>query len=331
MAGHRATVPGESVQPRRLDLTVVGLRRAGRDFAWLSLDAPPDWVSWPGQFVNVLCQSDAAASAASDGRVLDDAAGAEWPLATGLEIARRWPVVRRPYSVARVVRAGGRVRLDLLVRAVGCGSRFLHGRPVGSVLDLVGPLGNSFTPPEDDRLCVLVGGGCGVAPIFGLADALAAGGKRCLAFFGAAGVREMPLEFRQLPLPTGDDAVPTDAVDEFARSGVATVLASEDGSAGYRGLVTAALEAYLGHHGDGGPVALYGCGPAPMLRALGRLAAERGWPCQVSLEQFMGCGIGVCLSCVTKRRDASAEKGWTYRLTCREGPVVEARDLVWDT
>ena len=320
----------EVSRPRRLDLPLVALRRAGREFAWLTLEAPPDWHSLPGQFVNILCESDPAAAQASEGRPLDDADAAEWPQATGLEISRRWPVVRRPFSVARLARAGGRVRLEVLVRAVGCGTRFLCARPVGSSLNVVGPLGNPFTAPEDDRLCILAGGGCGMAPIFGLADYLAAGGKRCLCFFGAGSVREMPVEFRRPPLPTHDRIEIIDSVAEFAEARVPAVLASDDGSVGFRGLVTQALEAYLEQEWDGRPPVLYGCGPTPMLKALGDLARRREWPCQLSLERFMGCGIGVCLSCVTKRRDAASQMGWTFRLTCRDGPVVDAADIIWD-
>jgi len=315
-------------RPRRLALALVDCRRAGRDFAWLTLEAPPDWESLPGQFVNVLCESDPRAAAASEGRLLDDKG--EWPRTTGLEIGRRRPVVRRPYSIARVVRRGRGVRLELLVRAVGSGSRFLHSRPIGSALDVVGPLGSHFTSPADDRLCLLVGGGCGVAPIFGLADTLAAAGKACLCFFGAPSVRDMPVEFLRSPLPTEERVEMTEAVGEFAAVGVPTVLATDDGSAGFHGTVVEALGTYLERAEDGKAAALYGCGPAPMLRTLSDLAARRRWPCQVSMERFMGCGIGVCLSCAAKQRDADNPKGWTYRLTCREGPVVEGRNIIWD-
>jgi len=66
-----------------------------------------------------------------------------------------------------------------------------------------------------------------------------------------------------------------------------------------------------------------------MLQALVALAERLEAPCQVSLEAFMGCGIGVCLSCARKMRDPTAPQGWTYRLTCREGPVVDGRQVVW--
>jgi dihydroorotate dehydrogenase electron transfer subunit len=329
MAGESVTGGWEVAAPRRLDLPLVARRPAGSAFVRLILDAPPDWDSLPGQFINCLCESQPEAAMASEGRLLDDSDGAEWPQTTGLELGRRWPLVRRPLSISRVFRDGGRVGLDLLVRPVGSGTHWLTARPVGASINVVGPLGNHFRPPEDDRLCILIGGGGGVAPVFGLADYLAGLGKRCLAFLGAATVGKMPTTFRQLPEPTRQRLAETDAVAEFAESETPTILTTDDGSAGFRGTATAAIEAYLNTLWNGEPLALYGCGPTPMLEALARIACQRGIPCQVSLEGFMGCGIGVCLSCATKRHDPTSEKGWTFRLTCRDGPVVEACDLVW--
>jgi dihydroorotate dehydrogenase electron transfer subunit len=329
MTDQQASGGWECPAPRRLDLPLVARRAAGRAFTRLILDAPPDWYSLPGQFVNVLCESDPHAVMASEGRVLDDSDGAEWPRTTGLELSRRWPTVRRPLSVSRVVRESGVVRLDLLVRPVGSGTRFLTTRPVGSSVNVVGPLGNHFLPPADDRLCILVGGGCGVAPIFGLADYLAGMGKRTLAFLGAATVEKMPTTFRVPPEPTHARLVMTGDVEEFARSGTPTILSTDDGSAGFCGTATEALKQYLATISKGEPAAIYGCGPTPMLLALDQIARHRDLPCQVSLEGFMGCGIGVCLSCATKRRDPTNDRGWTFRLTCRDGPVVDAREMVW--
>jgi len=328
-AGKAVEEPRRAGGPaRRLDLAVADRRPAGRDFVWLALSAPPDWQSLPGQFVNVRCESDARQVRASEGRPLDDAA--EWPQATGLELSGRRALVRRPYSIARLERRGGQVRLHLLVQVKGPGSQFLASRPVGADVDLVGPLGTYFEPPEDDRLCILVSGGCGLAPIFGLAEWLAEAGKRVVNLFGATSAEAMPVRFSEEPRATGERIEETSAVEEFARLGVATILATDDGSAGFRGPVTAALERYLeGLEGGEKPI-LYGCGPEAMLRRLAEIAGKRGLACRISLERYMGCGIGVCLSCVSKRRDASNPRGWTYRLTCQEGPVVDAAEIVWD-
>jgi len=351
MAARRAVQEADVSRARRLELAVVGRRPAGRDFVWLVLDAPPDWRSLPGQFVNVLCESDAREMRASEGRALDEGGGSRkgaspaapaagsykwpaeaegWPKATGLELGGRRAFGRRPYSIARVERRGRQVRLHLLVQVKGPGSRFLGSRPVGSAVDLVGPLGTHFTAPADNRMCVLVSGGCGLAPIFGLAEWLAAAGKRVVNLFGAATREAMPLDFSEPPRATGDRLEETAAANEFAFRGATTFLATDDGSAGFRGPVTAAFETYLDGPGRGEPAALYGCGPKAMLKRLAQIAAERELPCEISLERHMGCGIGVCLSCVARRRDAASDRGWTYRLTCRDGPVMDAHEILWD-
>ena len=328
MAAERATQEADVSRARRLELPVVGRRPAGRDFVWLVLDAPPDWRSLPGQFVNILCESDEREARASEGRVLDEAEG--WPEATGLELGGRRAFGRRPYSVARVECRGRQVRLHLLVQVKGPGSRFLGSRPVGSAVDLVGPLGTHFTAPAEDQLPVLVSGGCGLAPIFGLAEGLAEAGRRVVNLFGAATREAMPLEFSAPPRATGERLEETAAAKELAAHGATTFLATADGSAGFRGPVTAALERYLDGPGRGEPAALYGCGPKAMLKRLAEIAAERGLACEISLERHMGCGIGVCLSCVAKRRDAASDRGWTYRLTCRDGPVMDVHEILWD-
>jgi len=168
-----------------------------------------------------------------------------------------------------------------------------------------------------------------------LADRLAALGKPCLSFFGCPTAKAMPVTFRTPPAATRNRTEATEAIEEFAAAGIPTVLATDDGSAGFDGPVTAALDAWLRDRGDGRPLApvglaLYACGPEPMLKALAKLAEGYDLPCQVSLERYMGCGVGVCLSCVAKRRDRASDKGWTYFLTCRDGPVVDAREMVWN-
>jgi len=349
MVGAAAHAGSDVSPPTRLNLPLVARRPAGRDFTRLILDAPSEWLSLPGQFVNILCESDPRAATASEGRPLDDGDAADWPQATGIELSRRWPVVRRPLSISRVRVAEGsgrgeavlaksvgegskrrRIRLELLVRTVGTGTRFLASRPVGTALDVVGPLGNHFTPPADDRTCILVGGGCGVAPLFGLADYLHALGKPVICVVGANTAAGLPLEFREPPEPTGERIAAATCVADFAGPGIRVILTTDDGSAGFRGTATEALDQYFRGDGAGSAVALYGCGPEPMLRALARLAGERRLDCQVSTEGFMGCGIGVCLSCARKRRDAASEKGWTLKLTCRDGPVVDATEIVWE-
>jgi len=328
-----ATHPDRETSPaRRLDVPLVDRRDAGAEYVRLVLGVPEDWVSRPGQFINMRCESDARAAAASERRPLDYEEGGEWPAATGLELGRRrWPVVRRPISVSRL-RAGGDgkgPRIEVLVRKVGTGTHWLAARPVGTALDVVGPLGNHFTPPAPDRLAVLVGGGCGMAPLVGLADWLADLGRDAVLVVGAPAADQVPLVMDGRPEATDRRAAPCEVV-VASEVRVPTVLATDDASAGFAGTAVAAAERYIDEAAEGRPVALYGCGPEPMLRALADLARRCEVPCQVSLEEFMGCGVGVCLSCVRKMRDPTREAGWTYRLTCRDGPVVEATDILWE-
>jgi dihydroorotate dehydrogenase electron transfer subunit len=328
MAARKAQAEETAARPRRLRLPVVATRPTGGDFTWVTLGAPPDWQSLPGQFINILCEAEPGELAAAEGHVLDVGAH-PWPRTTGIELARPWPVVRRPFSVARLRRGPGHVELDLLVRGIGKGSNYLRTRPVASEIDVVGPLGRAFTAPKEGRLAVLVGGGCGMAPMFGLADWLADAGRECLCFVGASTLGDMPVGLRSEPGSTGGRVERTDTVEEFAEDGIPAVLATDDGTAGFHGTVIDALRRWLDEAGSGGRVALYGCGPEPMLRGLAALADERDLACQVSLERWMGCGVGLCLSCVHKRKDPAQPKGWTFRLTCREGPVVDARDIIW--
>ena len=107
-------------------------------------------------------------------------------------------------------------------------------------------------------------------------------------------------------------------VEDFRAAGAEVHLASDDGTLGARGYVTALLEQYPP------PDHLVGCGPEPMLHALADLARRRGVPCQVSLETPMACGVGVCFSCVARVRTAD---GWDYRRVCVDGPVFDAACL----
>ena len=110
-------------------------------------------------------------------------------------------------------------------------------------------------------------------------------------------------------------------VDDFRAAGVEVKLASDDGTLGTKGFVTQLLAA----DGAGGPVV--GCGPEPMLHALAKLTAGWDVSCHVSLETPMACGVGACFSCVTK---VTADDGWDYKRVCVDGPVFEAKSLVWE-
>jgi dihydroorotate dehydrogenase electron transfer subunit len=216
------------------------------------------------------------------------------------------PPLRRPFSILGADPAAG--TFSLFVKAVGAGSRSLCGLPVGGLARCLGPLGRPFARPEPGREALLVAGGYGIAPFRFLGEQLQRAGQPVRVFYGGRSGRDLKLRA------------------PFEALGVPLVLASEDGSLGERGRVTVPLQAHLD---DGpGPFALYACGPDAMLHAVARLALTRGLPCQVSLDPWMGCGIGTCLGCVVEVQ-RSGEPRPKRRCACTEGPVFEAREVVW--
>ena len=230
------------------------------------------------------------------------------------------PLLRRPFSVYAVETcdAGWVRRLDFLYLVVGHGTRTLAGRAAGEMLDLLGPLGKGFHPPAGPARHVMVAGGVGIAPFYDLAQHLRKAdpgpASRPLLLFGSR---------------TKDELY---ALDELRQLDIEIRLATDDGSAGHRGVVTDLLARRLDEApaaGDrGGPVQVYACGPEPMLDAVTAIARSRGVPAQLSLDRRMGCGLGACGACVCKVRAPEAPEGWDYLRICREGPVVDAERLV---
>ncbi|MFP4033410.1 MAG: hypothetical protein ACLFTV_17790, partial [Desulfococcaceae bacterium] len=218
------------------NLDVLDVRRAGRDFIWMRLAVPADWRSTPGQFVNVLCEPPADGDSP---RVIEYTDDGPRPRLEGREVSRAAPLVRRPVSISDLLPRDGGRELVLLVRIVGPGSRLLGEKRPGDSLDLIGPIGNGFDLDTEGDRAVLVGGGCGVAPLIGLARQLAERGKDVTVFYGCADTGAMPLTVPETAGPTGKAAEPVGGVAEFSSARI--VFATEDGSLGTHGLVTDAM------------------------------------------------------------------------------------------
>jgi dihydroorotate dehydrogenase electron transfer subunit len=155
----------------------------------------------------------------------------------------------------------------------------------------------------------MVAGGVGLAPFATLATALAARGTAMTLFYGARSAQD--LYYQHI----------------FEDLGTRLVLATEDGSAGVAGRVTAPLGEALAARPPDLPVTIYACGPTPMMRAVARLGADAGRDVFVSLEPVMGCGMGGCYSCVVP---VHQDGGSHFVRACLEGPVFNASALVWD-
>lgn len=199
-------------------------------------------------------------------------------------------------------------RFSVLLKVFGRGTALMRQMDVGDRMTVTGPLGHGFPPPSD-RTQLLVAGGVGLPPLHLQARVAAATGraKDVEMFYGGR---------------TADDLVLTDALRAW---GVHTVLATEDGSRGERGRVTAPLLARLDRAArDGEPVELLACGPTPMLKAVREIGLARGVPTYLCLEEMMACGFGVCLGCAVP---VHGQKPYAY--CCTDGPVFEAREVRW--
>lgn len=251
------------------------------------------------------------------------------------------PFLRRPLSIAGVDRGEGLVRF--LYQVKGEGTRWLARRRAGDRLDVIGPLGNgfeAFSQPGQPGSAILVAGGIGVAPLLFLAQEMQFQ-QYCRERAQQVGAGT---SLRPVALLGARTAGLLLGAKELEEMGCQVLVATEDGSAGFHGLVTELLERTLEDHladhsqnpGDG-EVAVYACGPRPMLAAVARLCQQYHLPGWVSLEERMACGLGACRGCAVKvhRKDAQTEAdytelGYTYVNVCSEGPVFSVNEVIWE-
>ena len=205
-------------------------------------------------------------------------------------------VLRRPISLMAMDANAG--TLTLAIQPKGRGTQILCAAKPGDTLRCLGPLGTGFDG-GDAKTIYFVGGGVGVAPICGAMDAFAT--ETSCAFFG----------FRTRNHVYGMTQAPC-----------RVVAVSDDGSIGEKALVTNPLLAAIAERR---PDLIMACGPTPMLAAVQRIALEQHIPCQLSLEERMGCGIGACLGCNVKA--ILPDGSWTYRRVCKDGPVFMAQEV----
>jgi dihydroorotate dehydrogenase electron transfer subunit len=204
--------------------------------------------------------------------------------------------------------------LQFLYKVVGHGTRLMSELKPGDRVGLLGPLGHGFFEEEylprahqaDEILHVA--GGIGIAALLLLAKRLAEAGFHQRLFFGGRSKADLV------------------GVEDFRPLVRAVLMATENGSAGYRGFVTRPLEEYLARHTNK-KYLLMVCGPRAMLRASVELARKYGHPCLVSMENRMGCGLGVCLGCCIRVQGTGHE---AYQRVCTEGPVFWSEKVIWE-
>ena len=210
-------------------------------------------------------------------------------------------VLRRPISICRV--SQDTLRICYEVR--GKGTAKLAAMREGDTADFMGPIGNGYTSFAEGRV-LLVGGGIGIYPLLFLADIY---GKRATALLGFRSASRINL------------------TEDFAASGCEVQTVTDDGSGGRGGFVTDLLREALQ---TGAYSGIHVCGPMPMMKAAAKIADAANVPCQVSLEERMGCGVGACMACVCKtllRQDST--DAVHYKRVCVDGPVFDAKEILW--
>ena len=204
--------------------------------------------------------------------------------------------LRRPLSIHDVDRDTNSIKL--LIQIAGKGTEKLSMLKAGEKINIIYPLGNSFSMPDANERFLLVGGGCGVAPLLFLAKHLLVQGYS----------PEILLGFRNR-----DRII---ELDEYQSIGP-VYLTTEDGSKGEKGYVTS-HSVLKNEHFD----RIYCCGPHSMLQAVAGYCQQNNTECEVSLENLMACGIGVCLCCVVDTVRGNL-------CTCTDGPVFNIKELKW--
>ncbi len=205
--------------------------------------------------------------------------------------------LRRPISICDVTE-GKYIRFIFETR--GKGTEALAKHQVGEKLDILGPLGNGFdVHKEDQEEILLIGGGIGVFPLLNLAKQL-------------DGKATVILGFRN------KDAVLME--EEFRAVSKEVFVATDDGSYGHHGFVTDVMQKIME---DTSVSRVYTCGPTPMMKKIGEMAMAEQIPCQVSLEERMGCGVGACVTCTCKVNGAN-------KRVCKDGPVFDAKEVEWN-
>jgi dihydroorotate dehydrogenase electron transfer subunit len=207
-------------------------------------------------------------------------------------------LLRRPMSIHQLADETGGAKLALLFTVVGKGTRWLSQRQAGESLDLLGPLGNGYAINSSARNLLLLAGGIGIAPLCFLSQKTVSQGYSVRLLLGA---------------PTASQLYPTHLLPPETE----LVTATEDGTAGKKGMITDFLPDFIGWADQ-----VFACGPTRMYRTMAsrNLKAK---PVQISLEVRMGCGLGTCYGCTLKTKSG-------LKQVCTDGPVFNLADILWD-
>jgi dihydroorotate dehydrogenase electron transfer subunit len=234
--------------------------------------------------------------------------------------------MRRPLSIMRASEDW----IEVLYKVVGEGLHLLARNAPGDSIEVLGPIGQPFTPSPERPNCLLIGGGVGIPPMVFLADKLREEAEQWnpLAILGSELPFPFTLQASSLPTPWAGADV-NSAMPLLESWGIPSRLTSMSGFDGcLHGYVTDLAEQWLASLSASELAAteLFACGPTPMLKAVADLAARYELPCQVSLEEFMACAVGGCAGCTVS---IETPQGPAMKRVCVDGPVFEAATVNW--
>ena len=213
------------------------------------------------------------------------------------------PFLRRPISIYNIDKENG--ILEFIFQVKGKGTEILSKKEEGSFIDVVGPLGYGTFQYNDYENLAIIGGGIGIFPLYELAKCAKKDNKNVNTYIGFRNKGLVILE------------------EEFKQVSNKLTLTTDDGSYSQKGFAINFLEEDIN---KGKIDSIFACGPLPMLKAVQKLAIEKNIPCQISLEEKMACGLGVCLGCAVKTSASSIEKP-EYWHVCKAGPVFNCKDV----
>jgi dihydroorotate dehydrogenase electron transfer subunit len=202
-------------------------------------------------------------------------------------------LLRRPFSIHQV--NDNKTSLALLFSIVGKGTQWLSQCHPGDKIDLLGPLGKGYSIAPTSSKLLLVAGGIGIAPLYFSAQEALEEKHSVTLLYGTADSKRLSITPE-----------------------IKLVSATEDGAVGHRGMIIDLLPEYIDWADQ-----VFACGPSPMYRAMAKMVELKGKPVQISLEVRMGCGLGVCYGCMVKTKGG-------LKQVCKEGPVFELNDIIWD-
>ncbi len=211
------------------------------------------------------------------------------------------PFLRRPISIHSINKEDNSI--EFIFQVKGKGTEILATKEVGTLIDIIGPLGQSGFTFEKYNNIAIIGGGIGTFPLYELAKQVKQSKKTTNIYLGFRNKDFVVLE------------------EEFKLVADKLIVATDDGSYGANGFVIDFMKEDIKKNGID---CIFACGPLPMLKSVQAYAKENNIACQISLEEKMGCGIGACIGCAVKYK---TEKEDTFKRVCKEGPVFKATEV----